>query len=123
MKRSRTLLIAALPFSVCPLRVAAAVRRRRRSPWSLLRCRSRLAASFDPLQWRFCWATGRIEGVDDELVEELPQPATAAQIKSASSPRSITGQASYELRSDAAELRDDLVAVRLERLFLAVRHQ
>src|SRR5438270_7084354 len=107
MKRSRAALIASLPCSVWRGRLAAAILRRWRSAFSCLRACSRFAASFEPTQ------SGR--GCDVAWVSagcEPPQPATAS-----------TTAALVALSRDLAELRDDLVAVRSERLFLTLGHQ
>src|SRR3954454_19101890 len=101
-------LIAALPCCVYRCNVAAAARRRARSWFSCDRARARFAATFEPAHpardWSFVTVTWCVP----------PQPATASAIVSATMP---------SLSSDAGELRDDLVAVRLQRLFLALRHQ
>src|SRR3954464_13667386 len=99
-------LIAALPCCVYRCNVAAAARRRARSWFSCDRARARFAATFEPAHpardWSFVTVAWCVP----------PQPASA--IVSATMP---------SLSSDAGELRDDLVAVRLQRLFLALRHQ
>src|SRR3954451_10068840 len=99
-------LIAALPCCVYRCNVAAAARRRARSWFSCDRARARFAATFEPAHpardWLFVTVTWCVP----------PQPASA--IVSATMPG---------LSSDAGEFRDDLVAVRLKRLFLPLGHQ
>src|SRR5207244_3945490 len=98
---------------------------RRRSAFSLLRCNTRFAVTFDPWHWRFGSATVRIVpfGAAGRL-EEPPQAANVAHRASRSRARTCTSpRLAAPLGCDAAELRDDLVAVRLQRLLLSTCHE
>src|SRR5919197_2360516 len=99
----------ALPVCVCPRTVAAASRRSTRSAFSLARARCRCVAIFEPAH---CARDSELATVVGCGFAPPPQPASVS-----------ASAATAALRSDARELRDDLLAVRPEGLLLALRHQ